>query len=116
MSDTPETKACMAFFGFKDDPENGGAHYVNYEFAAKLERERNEARERVEEDRKRILSLLIERDRYKFEAEQKWAMRRELEELLGIDNGAPGDEQFKKGLKALKELVAENKKLKCKKK
>jgi seryl-tRNA synthetase len=73
-------------------------------------------RERYEEDRKRIFDLLMERDRYKFQAEQKWAMRRELEELLGIDPGAPGDEQFKKGLKKLKELVAENKKLKCKKK
>ena len=73
-------------------------------------------RERYEEDRKRIHGLLMERDRYKFQAEQKWAMRRELEELLGIDPGAPGDEQFKKGLKRLKELVAENKKLKCKKK
>ena len=78
--------------------------------------EREEVREKYEEDRKRILQLLIERDRYKFEAEQKWAMRRELEELLGIDNGAPGDEQFQKGLKKLKELVAENKKLKCKRK
>lgn len=45
---TPETEACMEFFGFTDDPEHGGASYVNYEFAAKLERERDEARHKLE--------------------------------------------------------------------
>jgi hypothetical protein len=89
---------------------------MTFDEEATLIEDNQRLRERYEEDRKRIFNLLMERDRYKFQAEQKWAMRRELEELLGIDNAAPGDEQFKKGLKRLKELVAENKKLKCKKK
>lgn len=77
-----------------------------------LESERDEARdenkklrEEVEDLKARYRSAMMDRDSYRFQAEQKYAMRRELEELLGIDHGAPGDEQFKKGLKALKAVV-----------
>jgi len=72
---------------------------------AGLEREKDEAREEVEDLKARYQSAMVDRDSYRFQAEQKWAMRRELEELLGIDNGAPGDEQFKKGVKALKAVM-----------
>ena len=68
---------------------------------ARLERERDKAREEVEDLKTRYRSAMMDRDSYRFQAEQKFAMRRELEDLLGIDNGAPGDEQFKKGLKAI---------------
>jgi chromosome segregation ATPase len=40
-------------------------------------------------------------------AEEKWAMRRELEELLGVNHAAAADEQFQKGLNRLKEIIRE---------
>jgi hypothetical protein len=58
----------------------------------KAERERNEA--------------IQERERWKMQAEQKWGMRRELEELLGVKD-TESDEQFAKGLAALRNLIKE---------
>ena len=40
-------------------------------------------------------------------AEQKYAMRRELEELLGVDQKDASDEQFQKGLDAIKNIIGE---------
>jgi hypothetical protein len=59
---------------------------------AQLEQERNEA--------------IQERERWKMQAEQKWGMRRELEELLGVKD-TQCDEQFAKGLAALRDLIQE---------
>ena len=47
-----------------------------------------------------------ERERWKMQAEQKWGMRRELEELLGVKD-TQCDEQFAKGLAALRDLIQE---------
>jgi hypothetical protein len=47
-----------------------------------------------------------ERERWKMQAEQKWGMRRELEELLGVKD-TQCDEQFAKGLAALRDLIKE---------
>jgi hypothetical protein len=40
-------------------------------------------------------------------AEQKYSMRRELEELLGVDSNSASDEQFMKGLDSLKKIIRE---------
>jgi len=40
-------------------------------------------------------------------ADQKYAMRRELEELLGVDRNDASDEQFQKGLDAIKNIIGE---------
>lgn len=66
----------------------------------KLERERDEAR-------KSMMEAILERERWKMRAEEKWAMRRELEELLGVESSSPCDEQFSKGIKALRQLIRE---------
>jgi hypothetical protein len=58
----------------------------------KAERERDEA--------------VQERERWKMQAEEKWGMRRELEELLGV-NDTQCDKQFAKGLAALRDLIKE---------
>jgi hypothetical protein len=47
-----------------------------------------------------------ERERWKMQAEQKWGMRRELEELLGVKD-TQCDGQFAKGLAALRDLIKE---------
>jgi DNA-binding transcriptional regulator YbjK len=59
---------------------------------AQLEQERNEA--------------IQERERWKMQAEQKWGMRRELEELLGVGD-TESEEQFAKGVAALRDLIQE---------
>ena len=58
----------------------------------KAERERNEA--------------IQERERWKMQAEQKWGMRRELEELLGVKD-TESAEQFANGLASLRDLIKE---------
>jgi hypothetical protein len=47
-----------------------------------------------------------ERERWKMQAEQKWGMRRELEELLGVSD-TESEEQFAKGVAALRDLIQE---------
>lgn len=42
--------------------------------------------------RSRIRHLIQERDRYRFLADQKWALRREIEELLGMKPGEPASD------------------------
>lgn len=44
---------------------------------------------------------------FEFRAREKVAMRKEVEEVLGVESGPAGDEQFQKGLNALRELKAE---------
>jgi vacuolar-type H+-ATPase subunit E/Vma4 len=58
----------------------------------KAERERDEA--------------IQERERWRMQAEEKWGMRRELEELLGVKD-TQSDKQFAKGLAALRVLIQE---------
>ena len=65
-----------------------------------LERERDDYMERCR-------TALSERDSWRMRAEQKYAMRRELEELLGVDQKDASDEQFKKGLDAIKNIISE---------
>jgi hypothetical protein len=91
MSDTPETDAQHAQFAM------GG---FTMDFCRKLERERDDYMQRF-----RI--ALSERDSWKMRADQKYAMRRELEELLGVDRNDASDEQFQKGLDAIKNIIGE---------
>jgi hypothetical protein len=65
---------------------------------ARLERERDDYMERF-----RI--AISERDSWRMRAEQKYSMRRELEELLGVDSNSASDEQFMKGLDSLKKII-----------
>jgi len=70
------------------------------ELSKKLERERDDYMERCR-------FALSERDSWRMRAEQKYAMRRELEELLGVDQKDASDEQFQKGLDAIKNIISE---------
>lgn len=67
-------------------------HEIHRDELEKAERERDEA--------------IQERERWKMQAEQKWAMRRELEDLLGVKD-TECDQQFAKGLAALRDLIQE---------
>jgi hypothetical protein len=90
---TPETDAAWAV-------ESGNGLNEVKEISRKLERERDDYMERC-----RI--ALSERDSWRMRAEQKYAMRRELEELLGVDQKDASDEQFQKGLDAIKNIIGE---------
>jgi DNA-directed RNA polymerase subunit RPC12/RpoP len=67
-------------------------HEFHRDELQKAERERNEA--------------IQERERWKMQAMQKWGMRRELEELLQVGD-TECEEQFAKGLAALRDLIQE---------
>jgi hypothetical protein len=77
-----------------------GEEYVSYSDYLKLQRERDDYMERCR-------TALSERDSWRLRAEQKYAMRRELEELLGVDQKDASDEQFQKGLDSLKNIIGE---------
>jgi hypothetical protein len=90
--DTPETQEAI---------ERWRQGKINiFEEMARLERERDDYMGRC-----RI--ALSERDSWKMRADQKYAMRRELEELLGVDRNDASDEQFQKGLDSLKNIIGE---------
>jgi hypothetical protein len=100
MSDTPETDAAADWYlaaAYSTDPED---RTVPLSVSRKLERERDDYMERF-----RI--AISERDSWRMRAEQKYAMRRELEELLGVDSNSASDEQFMKGLDSLKKIIRE---------
>ena len=74
--------------------------------------EQHEAARRAETDalRQERDALLHYRERAwraETRADEKWALRRELEAILGVKSGAAGDAQFAAGVTALKALVAE---------
>jgi len=73
---------------------------MNYNFTQDARRERDDYMERCR-------FALSERDSWRMRAEQKYAMRRELEELLGVDRNDASDEQFQKGLDAIKNIIRE---------
>jgi hypothetical protein len=55
----------------------------------------------------RILHLIQERDNYRRIAEQRWAMRREFEEILGLEDRGTYDEVlFNQGLDTLRRWKA----------
>ncbi len=91
---TPETDA----FILSHDYSPTGHQWRN--FTRKLERERDDYIWRC-----RV--ALGERDSWRMRAEQKYSMRRELEELLGVDSNSASDEQFMKGLDSLKKIIRE---------
>lgn len=92
MKDTPETYEAV---------ERWNQGKVNvFDEMARLERERDDYMERCR-------FALSERDSWRMRAEQKYAMRRELEELLGVDRNDASDEQFQKGLDAIKNIIRE---------
>jgi hypothetical protein len=53
----------------------------------------------------RVRELILDRDRWRTHAEQKIALRREVEELLGIPQGPACDEQFQAGVEALRKVM-----------
>lgn len=63
----------------------------------------------LEEKHQKILQLISERDRWRFEAEKKFAARREFEELLGMTSRPASDEAFQEALERLRKLVGEKK-------
>jgi hypothetical protein len=90
--DTPETQEAI---------ERWRQGKINiFDEMARLERERDDYMERCR-------NALSERDSWRMRAEQKYAMRRELEELLGVDRNDASDEQFQKGLDSLKNIIGE---------
>jgi hypothetical protein len=91
---TPETDA----FILSQDYSPTGHQWRN--FTRKLERERDDYTWRC-----RV--ALGERDNWRMRAEQKYSMRKELEELLGVDSNSASDEQFMKGLDSLKKIIRE---------
>jgi hypothetical protein len=92
MKDTPETYEAV---------ERWNQGKINaFDEMARLERERDDYMERCR-------TALSERDSWRMRAEQKYAMRRELEELLGVDRNDASDEQFQKGLDAIKNIIRE---------
>ena len=92
MKDTPETYEAV---------ERWNQGKINaFDEMARLERERDDYMERCR-------TTLSERDSWRMRAEQKYSMRRELEELLGVDQKDASDEQFQKGLDAIKNIISE---------
>lgn len=59
----------------------------------------------LEDQQARIGRLILERDRWQEKAEEKIALRREIETALGIETGDTNDEALAKGLKALRHMV-----------
>ena len=72
----------------------------------RLECEADELRAEVALLQEQARILARERERWQMQAEQKWGMRRELEELLGVKD-TESDEQFAKGLASLRNLIQE---------
>jgi hypothetical protein len=99
MSNTPETDSIVRNAAIADHPPTRLAATLTVK-CEKLERERDDYMERCR-------TALSERDSWRMQAEQKYAMRRELEELLGVDRNDASDEQFQKGLDAIKNIIAE---------
>lgn len=62
-----------------------------------------------DEARKSNIQLILERERWKAKAEEKIALRCEVEALLGMESKEAGEEQFQKGLKRLRSIIEENK-------
>lgn len=64
-----------------------------------------------DECRHRLISLICERDRYRLEAEQRWAMRAELEELLGYPGASTYEpDTFCEALEKMRGYIADAKK------
>jgi hypothetical protein len=65
----------------------------------------------LECENERLMDLLRRKDQdlsnARFRADEKLALRREVEVLLGVESGPAGDEQFAAGVEALRKLVAE---------
>ena len=98
---------------FQACPANYSAEDAMARSIVRLECEAEELRATVAmlQEQARILAeerdeAIQERERWKMQAEQKWGMRRELEELLGVKD-TQCDEQFAKGLAALRDLIQE---------
>lgn len=69
-----------------------------------------QAKEELDQLRASYIRALDERDRWREHAERRWAMRRELETLLGLEPDATFEEaNFKKGVERLKKLVENEK-------
>lgn len=58
----------------------------------------------IDERRDKVLSLIMERDRWQMEAEKKFSLRREIEEILGVTNEPCSDGQFERGIEAARKM------------
>lgn len=67
----------------------------------------DEAQKDIQDVQTRHNQTILEKDHWRNCAEQKIALRRELESLLEIDSKAPSDEQFQAGLNKLKSTIHE---------
>lgn len=89
-----------------------GLGVVTVDFARKLEREladyRDRTKEIIDEDHQRILALIHERDTYKARAEERRALRVEIEQALGMESkpGDTSDDALKQGLATIAALRA----------
>jgi hypothetical protein len=96
--------------GFGESSQARSASYSAEDSMAasivRLECEADELRAEVALLREQARILARERERWQMQAEQKWGMRRELEELLGVKD-TESEEQFAKGLAALRDLIQE---------
>jgi hypothetical protein len=96
--------------GFGESSQARSASYSAEDSMAasivRLECEAEELRAEVALLREQARILARERERWQMQAEQKWGMRRELEELLGVKD-TESEEQFAKGLAALRDLIQE---------
>jgi len=71
----------------------------------KLENQIAELEAQIRDQDKKILQLILERDRYRAQALQRWALRREIEELLGFDPDATWQPaEFDKAVEKLRKL------------
>ena len=75
--------------------------------AATLRRERDEARAQVKAWQDEELSRRRERDEARAVVAARWALAREVEELLGIAAGPAGDDRLREGVEAVRRLRSE---------
>lgn len=79
----------------------------------KHEKELNAYKVEIEDSRLRNISLILERDRWKAKAEEKIAIRREIEHLLGVDAEMTNSESLQAGLESIHKLHDEIAELKA---
>jgi len=80
---------------------------MNREDTIELLEENEQLKAKLDEARADTIRIIIERERWRVKAEEKWALRRELEEVLGVESAPASDEQFQKGLNRLREILSE---------
>lgn len=73
---------------------------------ARVDAQENE----IADHKAKVLSLIMECAKWRHLAEEKIALRREIEEALGIKTGSTNDEALAQGINAIRDLQAQAKK------